>query len=95
MATPTTTGMFNPEVWSAAIIDEFKKHMDEVLRPKRSVAVQQLRDAALGHPEYPEPTPMTATEVRMRNEQYNHQLDAMAYTISSPLFNRKGAGSKS
>lgn len=92
MATPTTTGMFNPEVWSAAIIDEFKKHMDEVLRPKRSVAVQQLRDAALGHPEYPEPPPKTATEIRIQHEQHKHVLDAMAYTVSPPLFNRKGAG---
>lgn len=59
------SGSFIPDLWS----DELKKQLQERMRPKRSKAAQMLRDAALGHPEYPPPENLTATEIRMRNEQ--------------------------
>jgi hypothetical protein len=90
----TTSAQFIPELWSAEVLDKFKQSIFEGMRPKRSKGAQMLRDAALGHPEYPEPKPelhrsyadnMTATEVRMRNEMYTHQLDAMAYSVNPKL----------
>lgn len=45
---------FQAELWSQAIIDQYKKTLEMMGRPKRSAGAQMLRDAALGHPEYPE-----------------------------------------
>jgi hypothetical protein len=54
-----------------------------VALPKRSRGAQLLRDAALGHKEYPEHT--TATEVRIRNEYASHAADALAYNIDQSI----------
>lgn len=46
---------FNPAVWSAHIMDQWKKEMTYKLGlPNRSAGTQLLRDAALGHKEYPD-----------------------------------------
>ena len=91
MAIPSKA--FLPELWSTDILEKYKQSMLDQLvgrRPKRSKAAQMLRDAALGRPEYPEqaifeqtPREMTATEVRMRNEMYTHQLDSYRYAAVS------------
>ena len=89
----TTNAQFMPDLWSIELLEKYKQSMLDQLvgrRPKRSKAAQMLRDAALGHPEYPEqaifeqtPREMTATEVRMRNEMYTHQLDSYRYAAVS------------
>jgi hypothetical protein len=49
----TTTSKFIPELWSQQMLDTYKLR-SEFHWPKRSKGAQLLRDAALGHPEYPE-----------------------------------------
>ena len=69
-----TTAEFIPELWSQALVDKLKIEMQMNGGTHRTKGDQLLRDAALGHPEYPEyfTKTMTATEVQLR-EQYAHQ----------------------
>lgn len=90
---PTTTGDFIPEVWSQEIIASYK----EALRPpqpRRSKGAQLLRDAALGHPEYPSNMftddngtdhVMTATEVNIRQQYENQAAKAMLRQIDNDM----------
>lgn len=41
-------------LWSDELMKQYKSSLEMMLRPKRSAGAQMLRDAALGHPEYPE-----------------------------------------
>lgn len=84
---------FIAELWSDKIIEDYKQVMAEHMRPKRSKAAQMLRDAALGHPEFPKkkaykafndfPKHKTATEVRIQNEHARHCLDSRAYAMAA------------
>jgi hypothetical protein len=99
MATPN----FIPELWSQELVEQLKENLIFGGRPKRSKAAQMLRDAALGHPEYPDEDlqrqqmqeQRTATEIRMRNEMYQHQLDAMAYSAAPRMFIGRRNGEQS
>ena len=101
----TTSAEFIPELWSKELMGQLKKELFAHRRPKRSKGAQLLRDAALGHPEYPDPQEklyrefkkehMTATEVRMRNEMHTHQLDAYRYLIESTQLRDKTGASGS
>ena len=101
MAMATTTGNFMPDLWSENIIKTYRNNLSSAPlagydKPKRSRGAQLLRDAALGHPEYPSDPRMspdefrqqnmTATEVRMRNEMYSHQLDAARFMSNPAIF---------
>lgn len=91
----TTNTAFNPEVWSTSIMEEYRRHINDQLKPKRSKAAQMLRDAALGHPEYPEKSEfdlrgdryaMTATELVMRQQQAEMELKRIQHQIESPIY---------
>lgn len=102
----TTSAEFIPELWSQHLIDLMKENLVMAGRPKRDKASQMLRDAALGRPEYPEKAAydkcftefkhMTATEMRMRNEEASHRLDALRYSMFNPtlVFTRERNGSE-
>lgn len=53
-AAKTISSTFVPELWSKAMLDVYKKNIFNTLLPKRSKGTQLLRDAALGHQEYPD-----------------------------------------
>lgn len=92
MAT-TNLKNFIPELWSQELIETMKQQVwDLAVKTRRSKGTQLLRDAALGHPEYPEPPPklnMTATEMRLRHEQmektYTMAAKAMADDIDKHI----------
>ena len=50
----TTKITFIPEIWSSKIMGAYMKQLFDAIRPKRSKGCQLLRDAALGHKEYPD-----------------------------------------
>ncbi len=90
MAVTTTT--FNPEMWSDMIMKSFKDQVIFGGKPQRSKGAQLLRDAALGHPEYPpdprSPPPSlnkTATQVRIQNEYAEHAAKALAYSVDNSI----------
>ena len=51
----TVKSGFIPELWSSKIMGAYMKQLfDKLGLPKRSKGCQLLRDAALGHKEYPD-----------------------------------------
>lgn len=95
----TSSSSFCSEIWSQKILKTYEQELERAMRPQRSWAAQMLRDAAFGHPEYEKTyteitagQQKTATEVRIQHEQMQHQLDAMAYSVATSVFLRKGSG---
>lgn len=89
---PITSTAFNPEIWSAEMMEEMKRQMGVPTRPKRTKGAQLLRDAALGHPEYPEKAEydrhqaMTATELVMRQQQAEMELKRIQHQIEPSIY---------
>lgn len=89
----TMSDNFIPELWSDEVLNNYKKGIFDAMLPKRSKGAQLLRDAALGHPEYPKH--ITATEVTIRYQYAkdaakalvqqvdNDMLDALKYSIAN------------
>jgi hypothetical protein len=81
---------FVPELWADKMIQTLKDELIFGIKPKRSKGAQLLRDAALGHPEYPDPrvTPAenrTATEIGIRHEYANRAAQALARNIDNDI----------
>ena len=85
----TTKGNFIPEIWSSSTLEIYKRELSDAIRPKRSKGCQLLRDAALGHKEYPEPASqgvmphMTATEVNVRMTYANRASEAILRDLNN------------
>lgn len=75
-------------------MENMKRGLWGEILPKRSAGAQLLRDAALGHKEYPDVSEMTATDVETRMKKYvstagaalvhnmdKHILDSMTYAM--------------
>lgn len=91
----TTSSNFSPELWSKVMLDTYKDEIFKARKPRRSKGSQLLRDAALGHPEYP-PDPratpeenrranMTATEVSIRNQYAYRAAAVMTKTLDNDI----------
>lgn len=83
---------FFPSLWSNKLLDHLKDNFSLAQKPKRSKGAQLLRDAALGHEEYP-PDPkahyqgrnMTATQVMIQQEYANQAVAAMAQKMDDDI----------
>lgn len=79
---------FIPGLWSAEVLEKYKESLTGTF-PKRDKWSQALRDKALGHPEYPKN--MTATKVRIKNEQAYKEFINRQHTAYG-LYGRKCNG---
>lgn len=90
--------MFTPELWSDKILDDLKDAYFHAQKPKRSKGAQLLRDAALGHEEFP-PDPratpadfrmesmknMTATGIAIQQQYAQRAAHAMAQNLDDDI----------
>ena len=73
---------FIPELWSKAIIDEFKSNITINMLPKRSYGSRLLRAAAKGE---------DWTKIKREEDTHetytDHAADALAYAIDTDVLN--------
>lgn len=73
MGKTATEATLQAELWTQRLVEEYKRHLSMAAGSKRDKATQALRDAALGHPEYP------------LHAEYDHNSDMYRYMMEMKI----------